>query len=332
MMAKQGMIKEGEGFGLTLACLNEAALPSVFDQLIPLAADNPPHLILVDAPFSNTPRSMELMEKTAELADNLLTPTVCWIDCAFFGLGSWKDLGKINYIKHYLEEAAYAKWRKLREHPGSNWLTLTLNRSLERLPYGPKNPSKGVVFEESEPMWLPPVYALGALTAQSINTYGWPSRFTDYAHVALKEMTVADLPNHEPVTTETTLSDDRIFEFVEAGFTPLLGPLRKDTAFIPKEATVAGGSLKYQMFTSRVLTFLFWCRDNLAEAIGSDNTAANLEQAFRLFWENTGHPAPQDLSITMREDPGADAVLDVSLTPPPSLLPGSQRLDFSFRW
>ena len=237
------------------------------------------------------------------------------------------------YLKHHLEDAAYAKWRKLADLPGAHWLTVTCNRFLYRAPYGPENRPKSVSFEERVPLWLSPVWALGTLAAQSTIAFGWPSRFTDYANVALRDLPLAREAGDGPSAAEMLVSEDRLVEFLDAGMTPLLGPLRKDTAFMPKETTVAGSSLKYQLFVSAVLGFLFWCKDHMNEALGQGDLAANVKAAFVLHWEKTGRAAPEDLEVAAGT-PGPDGAvpLSISLTPPGSILPGAQKLDFSFNW
>ncbi|MEW5725126.1 MAG: type VI secretion system contractile sheath large subunit [Thermodesulfobacteriota bacterium] len=332
-LLRQGPIKEGQPVRVNLVSINPDDLAETLDQLVTELALDLPGLVLLDAPLDAGARSTALFEAIAGFAENLLAPTAVWITPHFFHLEDWAGLGRISYLKHHLEDAAYAKWRKLPEHPGSNWLTVTCNRFLTRFPYGDDHKPKTAFFKEGRPLWLSPVWALGALAAQSVLAYGWPSRFTDYTHVALRDLTVIKGAGEGPAATEMTLSEDRLMEFIEAGITPLLGPVRKDTAFMPKEATLAGGSLKYQLFTSRVLGFLFWCRDNLYGEVREGDVARNLQRAFSLFWEKTGHPAPEDLEITMGQETESGTIpLGIALTPPRAVLPGGQRLEFSFVW
>ncbi|MBU2548106.1 MAG: type VI secretion system contractile sheath large subunit [Proteobacteria bacterium] len=333
VLLRQGPVKEGGVVRLKIVPVNQAVLSETLDRLTADLLADLPNLVLIDLPFDASAVSTDLLEKVAGFAETLLVPTACWVTARLFHIESWAELKKVAYLKHHLEDAAYAKWRKIAQLPGANWLTVTCNRFMCRAPYGPDNRPKTVSLEEQTPLWVSPVWALGALAAQSTVTFGWPSRFTDYANVALRDLPLGRAGGEGPSAAEMLVPEDRLVEFLDAGLTPLLGPLRKDLAFMPKETTLAGGSLKYQLFVSGVLGFLFWCKDHLGEAIGRDDVAKNLKTAFILHWEKTGRAAPEDLDVRAGE-PGPDGAvpLSISLTPPVSILPGAQKLEFSFNW
>lgn len=333
ILLKQGPVKEGQGVLVNILPVDQASLEASIDRLTTELANLPPNLILIDLPVGSTPQGISLMEKILGLADDLMTPTVCWLGPRFFHLDTWAGLGKVQYLKHFLEDAAYAKWRKLADLPGANWVTVTLNCFVGRLPYGPLNKPKTVMFDEKQPVWLSPVWAWGAIVAQSVLIYGWASRFTDYVNLAVRDLTVADLTGEGPLTTEMALGEDRLMEFLQVGLTPLLGPARKDQVFIPKEVTLGGGSLKSQLFVGRVLNFLLWCRENLAVSANSADLAGEVQNALAQFWHRTGHQPPADLSVTAGQPrENGTVLLNISLTPSRVVLPGGQKLEFSFVW
>ncbi|MBF0530356.1 MAG: type VI secretion system contractile sheath large subunit, partial [Deltaproteobacteria bacterium] len=332
-LLKQGPVKEGQGVVVKVLPVDQVSLEATLNRLSRELADLPPNLILIDQPMDSTALGTALIEKITELAEDLLVPTACWVGADFFHLNNWSDLRKVQYLKHYIEDAAYAKFRKLIDLPGASWVTILLNRFIGRLPYGRLNKPKSIYFEESQPVWLSPVWALGAIAAQSVLTYGWPSRLTDYVNLALKDLLVTDLAGEGPMTTELALSEDRLMEFLQIGLTPLLGPLRKDQAFIPKEVTLAGGSLKGQLFVGRVLAFLFWCRENLAVTLSSEDLAGDVKNVLAQFWHRTGHEPPSDLAVTMERPLESGSIpLVISLTPSRAILPGGQKLEFTFVW
>ena len=332
VLVKQGPVKAGQGVKLSIAAVSLGNLGETLAPLAELLAADPPNLILVDLALDSTPLGTDLMSGLADLADGLLAPTVAWVGPKFFHLADWSGLAKVQYLKHHLEDAAYAKWRNLAKLPGAAWLGLSLNRFLFRPAFGPDHQAKTVPFVEEQPLWISPVWGLGAAVAQSCQAFGWPSRFTDYQNCLLTGLPVFDQAVGGPSTTEMTLAEDRLAEFLEAGFTPLMGPLRRDTAFLPKETTLAGGSLKYQLFVSRLLGMLFWCREQLSREEPGDPAMA-LSQAMIKEWEKTGQPAPPDLEIAP-DAPGPEGRLSlkISLSVPREILPGGQALEFSFNW
>jgi len=333
LLVRQGKIKEGEGLFVHAVPVTSDGLANTLEKLSTDLIANPPNFVLVDVPFDNTVRSINILDKVITFAETLMVPTVCWITPGFFNMNTWDDLRQVPYLKHHLEDAAYAKWRKLKELPGSHWTAITCNRFLTRFPYTRDNGKGAVSFQEKEPLWLSPVWALGTLICQSVSHFGWPCRFTDYMNINLADLALIDSESDIPTSTEMILSENRLAEFVEVGITPLQSGKGKDSAFIPKEVTRAGGSLKYQLFVAKVLGFLWWCRDNMDREIRTGDIGTNLTTAFDLFWQNTGQPTPDDLEITAGTAEGDESIpLTIRMTPPRSVLTGGHALEMTFLW
>jgi hypothetical protein len=330
---KQGPVQEGERVVLKAASISGDTLNVVLDNLTRELGDEPPNLILIDFPFDNTPPSIELLEKVADFASTLLAPTAVWIGPRFFHLESWKEFSKLGYLNHHLEDAAYAKWRKLKEHPGGDWLVMTANRFLIRGTYGEANPPRPVPFSEHDPPWVSPVWALGTLVAKSVMIHGWPARFTDYRTISLGDLAVVAFGDEGPAATEAFFSEDRISQFIEAGITPLAGAIRKDTAFMPRETTLSGNSLKFQLFFNRIVGFLFGLKEEMGDAAYQSDLGTQLSSALSELFRGTGHEPPADLSIHAEAaEPGKPIPLRIAFTPPGSILPTSERLEFSLAW
>lgn len=330
-MLKQGAIKEGRRVKVVIASIDVSNFEDALDALLPVLTTTLPQLVLLDLEFDAAPERIQQLEKVANFADTLLAPTAVAIGPRFLHIADWDELKKIPYLKHFLEDAAYAKWRNLQKTPAANWLVPMLNGFLTRVRYGQDNRPKPVFFEETTPLWLNPVWALGALVAQSVLAFGWPSRFTDYMNVRLTDLAVSQ-DTGTPMATQMAVSDARLAEFVQAGFTPLLGAAYKDIAMLPKETTAAAGSLKYQLFVNQVLGFFFWCKEHLALQI-EDDVPGSLTQAFALYWQLTGQNPPADISILPQESADSGATqLAISFTPPTEVIPGGQKLEFTFAW
>lgn len=122
-------------------------------------------------------------------------------------------------------------------------------------------------------------------------------------------------------------------QFMEAGITPLTGSLRKDNAFVPKEATLSGGPLKFQLFFNQIIGFLFRLKDEIGDAVAQEDLEAYLTSALTELFRGTGHEPPVDLSIHFDQaEEGKPISLRIGLTPPDSILPSSQKLEFSMAW
>lgn len=336
LVLKQADIKEGSGIHLELASLNttENGWIDTLEGMVDDLAGELPNLVVADAWLDSAPQRIETARRLAGFADTLLTPTLVGIGAQFFRLQDWSELGKVPYIKNFLEDAGFAKWRNLRKESGAGWLCPALNGVLARPRIGQDAPPRSVFFSETAPLWLNPAWGVAALVAKCVSVHGWPSRLTDYHSVALENLPVAD-GNDGPMATQMRLGEGRIAEFVEAGFTPVIGAVHKDIAITPRAVTLSGDSLAPQLFLNRVLGFLFWCRDNLAGQIDAPDPAEvadNLKFAFSLFWQRTGHQPPADLHITPGEHDEGALPLAIGFTPPKDVLPGGAKVEFTFGW
>ncbi|HVO83139.1 MAG TPA: type VI secretion system contractile sheath large subunit [Syntrophobacteria bacterium] len=308
----------------------EDALSDLLVRLL----NEPPCLLLVDLPFDSTPRSLELLEKIADFGETLLVPAITWIAPRFFFIDGWEELGRLAFLPHYLEEPAFAKWRRLRGLTSASWLTATCNRFLFRYPYGPDNRARLVDFSEKQGLWASPVWGLGNLISQSVVRTGWPTLFTDWQRVRLENLALQPLAGGKPIATETFLPEDRINQFLKAGILPLVSAFGQDTAFVPQETTVVGGSLRYQLLITVLSRFLFWCKDNLVPGLELGDLEQALKKAFALFWEQAGQTgAPQMLDIRVtRPDVEKPARVRLTVEPPRQILPSGQRVELEFTW
>jgi hypothetical protein len=293
ILVKQGPVRAGEGVIVRLASVHDEDLYDRLGELAGQLVDDPPNLILLDHAFDNTPLSIGLLEKVVDFAGSLLVPTAAWLGPSFFFLKSWNEVKKLPYLKHHLENATFSKWRRLREQAGSEWVAMTANRFLVRGPYDGDNPPRPVPFREETPLWISPVWALGTLIAQSVATFGWPTRFTDYSNLSLRDLAVQESEKGQGVATETTLSEDRILQTLEIGITSLVGSVGKDTAFMPKERTLSGGSLKFQLFFNRLVGFLFKLKEESGVVWSMGDVGSKLGSAIQELFRSTGHASPK---------------------------------------
>jgi hypothetical protein len=292
-----------------------------------------PSLILIDLPFDNSPRSLDLLGKIAQFSETLMVPTFGWITPKFFYLDTWQDLKKLAFIPHVLEEPAFAKWRQLNKASSAKWMSMTCNRFLVRYPYGPDNKPGLIRFEEAKNLWVNPVWALGSLIGKSFIKTGWPTRFTEWQTIRLESLALNTIEGEKNIPTEASFGDERIDQFVRGGIIPLISLANKDFAFIPFETTVSGGSLSYQLFLSRITQFLFWCKDHLERDLAPDLLETNLKKAFSLFWERSGHLVPKEFQIAVTQ-PKLNKPTTVRIVVEPShqILHSGERVELELNW
>jgi type VI secretion system protein ImpC len=293
-----------------------------------------PSLIVVDIPFDNTPRSLDLMEKIATLAETLLVPCITWITPKFFHLDIWQELNKLPYLPNYMDETSFAKWRSFRDKPSARWISLACNRFLTRYPYGSENPARMTRFEEEGPLWISPVWAAGALMVQSIARCGWPTRFSAWNEVRLEDLVMhSEVATGKSLTTEMFITEERVDQLIRCGIMPLTGSYNTDTACMPRETTAGDAALSYQLFVSRISRFILWCRDHFSEDITEVELEDTLKKAFSLFWQRSSQTEPEELEITTTvTGPDDRVIVSLSIKPSRRVLPSADRVDMQFYW
>jgi type VI secretion system protein ImpC len=295
--------------------------------------DELPSVVLVDLPFDNTPRSLELLHSVAQFSETLLIPAITWIRPAFFHIDTWWDIKKLSFLPHYLEEPPFARWQSLKRTPAARWLAVTCNRFLARYPYGKDNTPRRILFEEHGPLWISPVWALGNLIVRSFAETGWPTRFTDWQRIRIEDLPLNTEDPRKPLPTEAYFDRDRIEQLIRSGIIPLAAVQGKDIAFVPDEIAAGGVSLCYQLFVSRITQFILWCRDHLEKGIKGEDLEAELRQAFGAFWERIGQHGPEDLTISVgKPAPDGRIAVRIQLEPSGQILPSREKVELDFSW
>jgi len=331
-LVRQGPVHFGHGVSLALCPVTAVTLEKTLETLKASLAPDPPGLILVDLPLESSPPYMERLAQVADLAADLLVPAATWAPARFFHLTSWNALKTLPYLAHHLEDAAYAKWRRLREHPGARWTALLVNRFLVRPAYGKDHPPRPAFFEEEGAPRIAPVWALGALMAQSADRWGWPTRFTGADPCMLRGLAVDSLSAEGPSSLERLLSEDRAAEFAASGFMPLVGKRGKDTAFLPHGTSLSGDDLAFQAFLNSLVGSLYRLRAARSEAEGAPSQGDLIAYLTALF-RRTGHEPPDDLFAGVETGPSKEtARIRISLTPPATLLRKAQPVAFELTW
>ncbi len=292
-----------------------------------------PSLMLFDSGFDNTPRSLGLLERVAEVCDTLLVPGVVELLPEFFGLDRWEELGSRPYIPHYLQEQVYAKWQSLRNKPGAKWLCAACNRLLARPRYGADMKSKDIHFAEEQFLWMSPVWGIGALCVQSVRKWGWPSRLSDWENCRLKDLPVRQVSTRKAVPTEAVLSEDRISQFAKAGIIAFASMANSDEAFVVSDNTIGQSSLGFQLLLSMTVQFLMWCRDHFAEDLPPQEIESGIRDILILLWQKRGYDISEGLEIRVsRAEKGGRSIVGLNLAIPREVLPKGGTISLEMPW
>lgn len=326
-------VRPGEGAVVEIVPAAFENLEESLDRLVPHVVADPPGIVLCGLEFDATPRSLELLERLAQLGETLMVPVAAAIGPGFFGLADWQELPRLAFLPHHLEGPAYAKWRRLRRSSAGRWLSLYCNRFLGRDPYGKNNPLRSAAFTEAIAPWLSPIWAVGALLARSRTGTGWPTRFAGGRSRCIDNLPLIAAGTGRPRPTEAVFDPDRVDQLLRSGITPLCAEPERDCVWVAAEVTAGGPALAYQLLVSIVARLLLECRENCGGGGAPAGVEAEIRRAFASTWEATGHPPPAGLSLEIGA-PAEDGRIPVkvALDPSAEILPAGTRVEMAFSW
>jgi len=263
---------------------------------------------------------MALLEKVIEFAGTMMVPVCLGLASEFLNLNSFRTMNQIPYLKNFLDDMAYAKFRKLRPLDGAGWVMAACNKFAVR-------PAHDF---ETQPLFSSPIWALGALAAKAIIDQGWPNGFTQYTRYQLADLALYTCDDSGTAAVEALFSEDRIMQFVEAGITPLAGSKNKDIAFIPKAACLNGDHPGFSLFFNRVIEAIILKKE---QAKAPSSIKAQITRAIRDLFTLSGHEPPQDICVSKNKDSlDNQGVYDIGFTPADTVISGTGKIEFSFVW
>ncbi len=198
--------------------------------------------LIGDFEFTNHPEDIDLLGKISNVSAAAFCPFISAADPKLFAFDDWTEMTKPRDLEKIFDAVEYTKWRSFRDSEDSRFVTLTMPRTLARLPYGANTkPVEEFEFEEvqlgdaqqavsvphQEYCWMNSAYVMGANLTDAFSKYGWCTAIRGAegggkveglpAHVFQSDDGDADLK----CPTEIGITDRREAELSKLGFLPL---------------------------------------------------------------------------------------------------------------
>jgi type VI secretion system protein ImpC len=198
--------------------------------------------LIGDYEFNNHPNDMLLLSELSKVAAGAFCPFISAASPELFGFGSWTELSKPRDLAAIFDSVEYVKWNSFRNSEDSRFVTLTLPRTLARLPYGAATkPIKEFAFEEvalgkkgesiavphDQYCWMNTAFVMGARMTDAFAKTGFCTAIRGYQNGGKVE----GLPAHIFTTdegdtdmkcpTEIGITDRREKELSDLGFLSL---------------------------------------------------------------------------------------------------------------
>lgn len=260
-----------EQLRLALAPVTRENAAEVLASSGPLLDDDPPDLIVLDAPFDATPVGMLLLEAAANLAERQMSPAICWFGPDFLHLDAWSGLERLPYLPNHLEGFSFARWKALRAQPAASWTIAACNRfSLTPSRHGDASSD---LFRLRKPNFLAPVWGVAALLVQSQARTGSPLGIASQ----LLRVQDADLAGWTPL--ETAITGDRTLQMAESGLLPLVQSRGKGI-HLAEAVTINGESILAPLILSTIIHTLIGLRQSSGPSDDPNDLANTLNEAF----------------------------------------------------
>lgn len=214
----------------------------IYENEFGVPGGEPYSALIGDYEFTSHPEDIDLLTNMSNLAAASYAPFISAANAKMFGLEDFRELSKPRDLKKVFDSQEYMRWRGFRDTEDSNFVVLTLPRTLARLPYGAATkPIEEFAYEEApkdargnekaldhnEYCWMNSAFVYGARLTDAFAQYGWCTSIRG----AEGGGKVVGLPTHTFMSddgdtdaqcpTEIAITDRREFELSECGFLPL---------------------------------------------------------------------------------------------------------------
>jgi type VI secretion system protein ImpC len=305
--------------------------------------------LIGDYEFTNHPEDIELLSKMSNVAAAGFCPFLSAADPKLFGFDEWTELIKPRDLEKIFDTVEYTKWKSFRDSEDSRFVTLTMPRTLARLPYGantkpveqfsfeevPLGPGgKSITVPHDEYCWMNSAFVMGTKLTDAFAKYGWCTAIRGAegggrveglpAHIFQADDGDMDLK----CPTEIAITDRRENELSKLGFLPLCHYKNTDYAVFfgaqttqkPKkydrpaatENAAISARLPYIMATSRFAHYLkVIARDKIGSFMEVEDCQAWLDR----WIHNYVAADPKPSQETKARYPLAEAKVEVKEIP-----------------
>lgn len=207
------------------------------------AGGEPYGTFIGDYEFSAKDEDVALLRYMGEVAAACHSPFIAAANAQMFEFDDFTTFDEHKPVAAGFDSPAYAAWNSFRESDDARYVTLTLPRSMARLPYGAKGLGTDLFeYEELDTdmdgnpkpknndqlVWSNAAYDLGLKMTQAFTAFGWCTAIRGLDNGGKVE----NLPNLTYKTeagdlvqqcpTEVNLTDEREKELSDLGFLPLV--------------------------------------------------------------------------------------------------------------
>jgi type VI secretion system protein ImpC len=214
----------------------------IYEEEYGSAGGAPYGALLGDYDFTNHPQDIKLLKYISEVSAAAFSPFISSAASSVMGLNGWEELSNPTDLERIFDSPLYAGWNNFRKSDESRFVTLTMPRTLARVPYGAATcPVEEFAHEEfattkdgivhqvdsSQYCWMNSAYVYGTVLTRAFAETGFCTAVRGVenggkvdslaVHTFLSDDGELDLT----CPTEIGITDRREAELSKLGFLPL---------------------------------------------------------------------------------------------------------------
>jgi predicted component of type VI protein secretion system len=261
----------GDAVEVSVASLPRKGLAARFREVVfePARwADEPTSLVVLDFDFGYKGDDVAILNELGTMSGSLQAPLVAHANASFFDFRYLVQTAALGELLPRLMDGPHAGWRTFQATEPARWVTLSVNRWLQRAPYTSAAGGHNEQCAESNPdsyLWGRSSWLVGAAVARSARQFGH-----GLAIAGMQGGRFDNLPSRPyPVNANTTaelsaeaaIAEQQVMELQRFGFAPVAGLLRTSTAMVVSAMTIfrvkptrptLEGTLAYQLMAGRL--------------------------------------------------------------------------------
>jgi len=308
--------------------------------------------ILADFDLTENAGDLNILKKMAEKASILQVAFISSLATEFFGMRSILHLVALPDLYNRLTGPTHTEWKNIMQSQQGRWISLTMNRFLLRDLYG-QGREQAEIFNYTEKadashperyLWGCPIWLMGIILARSfantgsclsISGLGLGGEFTG---LPIREFPKSRTEKVQ-FSVETTIVDEKVWNFLNAGVTPLNGVDNANTAYFPLAANAyrSGGvtlhsTLAYHLYIGHVFHRYF----RLHQQIPGGSTPEQIAQfvrdkMYQLIAPYGGNSPEETVTVNVTPIEDISNAYMVSIYTKPKLQIESKDVEFTFQ-
>lgn len=293
----------------------------VYQHEFGTAGGEPFGALLGDYAFSHSDEDVALLRYMGTVSAASHAPFIAAAAPGVLEFKKFQTLNEGKPVAAGFDSPTYASWNAFRDSDDARYVSLTMPRTLARLPYGSAtSPVKSFAYEEFEAdrdgqrrpksnedfTWSNAAYDMGLLINEAFTAFGWCTAIRGLENGGKVE----NLPNYtytseagdltQQCPTEVNLTDEREKELSDLGFLPLVHyknanyavfmgaqTLQRPKVYSDPDATAnaaISARLPYIMASSRIAHFLkVMGRDKIGSAMDPVDVGKDLTTWINLY-------------------------------------------------